>query len=475
MKKIFCIFLVVLLLITTSVPALAAVATSSNSDFSLEDYLDNYKKIPLPADNPGLGVVPESFSFHSSSDADMWMGDDGLPVADDRLLSDDVMTYGAEVSSYFYIPWAEIHDSNGNYVKTVRGTYTDYPGVSDNLGLYNWPELPDGQKYVNLFYSLPKAALPSPGSYGVSWSFREFDIALQWHSVSLVVRAHKNGVAEAAKSVYAKFTNFENTGHVYCESNVQIGYNTSTINLVVGIQPTSNLAICVPVNNAFQFSFNKFEGSETAVSPDISSGSSSAGDSIAGSSQQIAQNTATMNDTLKEIVQTISKQLEALWNQQYNYIHLEDMANADKNADKIINNQKQNTDQVTGAIETHGNFIIDGLKRLFIPSDTFFKDYFDDLYNWFSVKFGFLTIPIDILVQVLDVFTSSQKVDFIVTLPPLSIMGEDVWPEQSFNFTDFMEKDFAFLITAIQTGTSILLILSFIDLCRKKYDEVMRN
>lgn len=472
MKKISCIFLVVLLLITSSVPALAA-GSSSSSD--LKDYLEKYERIPLPADNPGLGVVPDSFSFHSSSDADMWIGDDGFPVVDDDRFLVDGDSFGLEASSYFFIPWAEVHDSNGNYLKTVRGTYTDYPGVSNDLGLYTWPELPNGQKYVNVFYSLPKAALPSPGSYGVSWSFRQFDIGLQWHSVSLVVRAHKNGVAEASKAVFAKFTKFEDTGHVYCESNVQIGYNTSTINLIVGIQPISKLAICVPVNNAFQFSFNKFTGSETAVSPDISSGSSSADDSIVGSSQQIAQNTATMNDTLKEIVQTISKQLEALWNQQYNYIHLEDMANADKNADKIINNQNQNTEQITSSIDKHGNFIIDGLKGLFIPSDEFFKQYFDDLYNWFSDKFGFLTIPIDILVQILDVFTTSQKVDFIVTLPPLSIMGETVWPEQSFNFTDFMEKDFAFLITAIQTGTSILLILSFIDLCRKKYDEVMRN
>lgn len=343
-RRYLSIVMIVLLVVCWSVPSFAYEATPSNSEeLSMEDYLKNYKKIPLPLDNPGLGVVPDA-PVHTSSDAEIWMGDDGLPVADsdDRLLSDDVMTYGAEVSSYFFIPWAEIHDSNGNYVKTVRGTYTDYPGVSNGLGLYTWPELPDGQKYVNVFYSLPKAALPSPGSYGVSWSFRQFDIGLQWHSVSLVVRAHKNGVAEAGKSVYAKFTNFEDTGHVYCESNVQIGYNTSTINLVVGIQPISKLAICVPVNNAFQFSFNKFEGSETAVSPDISSGSSSAGDSIAGSSQQIAQNTATMNDTLKEIVQTISKQLEALWNQQYNYIHLEDMANADKNADKIVNSISDN-------------------------------------------------------------------------------------------------------------------------------------
>ena len=86
MKKISCIFLVVLLLITSTVPALAAV-TPSNSDFRLEDYLDNYKKIPLPADNPGLGVVPDA-SVHTSSNSDIWIGDDGeifVPLETSRV------------------------------------------------------------------------------------------------------------------------------------------------------------------------------------------------------------------------------------------------------------------------------------------------------------------------------------------------------------------------------------------------------
>ena len=72
-----------------------------------------------------------------------------------------------------------------------------------------------------------------------------------------------------------------------------------------------------------------------------------------------------MADTLEEIVQTISNQLESLWNQMYNYIHLEDMANADKNADKIVNGlqeqmdaDRQNTEDIIAAEEANTTTIV---------------------------------------------------------------------------------------------------------------------
>lgn len=43
--------------------------------------------------------------------------------------------------------------------------------------------------------------------------------------------------------------------------------------------------------------------------------------------------------------------------------------------DEQIDNDNSNTDKVTTAIESHGNFIIEGLKKLFIPSDEYFKAY----------------------------------------------------------------------------------------------------
>ena len=79
----------------------------------------------------------------------------------------------------------------------------------------------------------------------------------------------------------------------------------------------------------------------------------------------ISENTSKMADTLEEIVQTISNQLESLWNQMYNYIHLEDMANADKNADKIVNGlqeqmdaDRQNTEDIIAAEEANTTTIV---------------------------------------------------------------------------------------------------------------------
>lgn len=463
MKKISCIFLVVLLLITSTVPALAAVATSSNSDdLSLDDYLSNYKKIPLPADNPGLGYVPDA-SVHTSSDAEIWIGDDGFPVADsdDRMLSDDIM------------PFASLSNQIIVYARDSDNVlYTDWG--SSNFQTFSFPKLESGKYYKNIEIYFKDDSLPDPGTYSIRvgcydtlGNIRNIGV----DNISADYFQMQDG-GKVGGFYTAEPTSVDKNNRSWnAKCTLKINYDTNLVIYKMDLYKDVAIdEISFRVNNV---SFQRDSTTTPALSSPNDNGS--AQDHIANQSTQIVQNTAAMQDTLKEIVQTISKQLEALWNQQYNYIHLEDMANADKNADKIIANQDDNTTIIDNAIEEHGNFIIEGLKRLFIPSDEFFKEYFDDLYNWFSDKFGFLTIPIDILVQILDVFTTSQKVDFIVTLPPLSIMGEEVWPQQSFNFTDFMEKDFAFLITAIQTGTSILLIMSFIDLCRKKYDEVMRS
>ena len=85
-RRYLSIAMIVLLVVCWSVPSFAYEATPSNlEELSMEDYLKNYKKIPLSLDNPGLGVVPDA-SVHTSSDSDIWIGDDGLLVAD----SDDM-------------------------------------------------------------------------------------------------------------------------------------------------------------------------------------------------------------------------------------------------------------------------------------------------------------------------------------------------------------------------------------------------
>ncbi len=150
-------------------------------------------------------------------------------------------------------------------------------------------------------------------------------------------------------------------------------------------------------------------------------------------------------------------------------------ANADKNSQAQVEAMEENTNIITSALSSLGNFIIDGLKGLFIPSDDFFKTYFDDLYAWFEARLGFLMFPIDLIIQLADIFLGSSDVDCVLTLPSFSISGEQLWADQSFNLTDFLEEHFAFLLTAIRMVSSIGLVIMFVQLCERKWEEVMRN
>ena len=147
--------------------------------------------------------------------------------------------------------------------------------------------------------------------------------------------------------------------------------------------------------------------------------------------------------------------------------------NAKENTDKVIENAKENTQQIDDAIEEHGNFIIEGLKSLFIPSDDFFDTYITDLRTFFEEKLGFLYTPIDVFLQLCDLFINAGNSDATLTLPGFSIMGETVWEEQVFDLGAFLNTNFGELLTAIRTGTSALIVFGFLRLLYQKSREVI--
>ncbi|WP_349769924.1 hypothetical protein, partial [Hungatella sp.] len=153
--------------------------------------------------------------------------------------------------------------------------------------------------------------------------------------------------------------------------------------------------------------------------------------------------------------------------------------NQDKNTDKLTKNQDENTNKVTEKLEDVKtgiiSGIIEGLKNLFIPSEDFFKSYFDDLYSWFGERLGFLSFPIDLLVELSEMFLGSSSTDCILILPSFSISGFKLWEESSFNLTSFLNENFKFVLDAIKLGTSVILVFNFIHLCERKWEEVMMN
>lgn len=332
-RRYLSIVMIVLLVVCWSVPSFAFEATPSNSEeLSMEDYLKNYKKIPLPADNPGLGVVPD-VPAHTSSDADVWIGDDGLPVAD------------FSAPAPYEIDLLSIHDANSVvcYARTSNGVLHADLG-SGYFETFEFPLLTDGSYYksIEFYFKTDKDALPDPGTYDVT--VRLFDNLgnIRSSGIDNVVAdtfTMQVGGKNASGLYEASPTSVTFSGKRWtAKCTIKTNYNTDFVTYKL------DLYTDVPINQVsirlIDVLFKADATSEPALSAPGDVGS--AENHIANQSSQIAQNTATMNDTLKEIVQTISQQIEALWNQQYNYIHLEDMANADKNADKIVNSISDN-------------------------------------------------------------------------------------------------------------------------------------
>ena len=360
MKKLICFVLSALLVSASTVPALAAVATSSNSDeLSLDDYLSNYKKILLPADNPGLGYVPDA-SVHTSSDAEIWMGDDGLPVAD------------FSAPEPYEIDLLSTHDANSVvcYARTSKGVLHADLG-SGYYETFEFPSLTDGSYYkeIEFQFQTDKDVLPDPGTYEVT--LRLFDN---------LGNIRDTGVDNVAADTFNMQDGGKNTGGIYHASPTTVTFNKKNWTAKCTIKTNYNtdfvsytmtLYTDVLINQVSLRLIEVLFKADATSTPALSApgDAGSAENHIANQSSQIAQNTATMNDTLKEIVQTISKQLEALWNQQYNYIHLEDMANADKNADKIVNSISDNISDQMINDDANTDTIVNGYDGSGIDSD----------------------------------------------------------------------------------------------------------
>ena len=194
----------------------------------------------------------------------------------------------------------------------------------------------------------------------------------------------------------------------------------------------------------------------------------------------------TIIDQIMNVTQTISSQLTAFWNQLageftnlYNKMNQQhaDQLQADRdNTDDIIAADNANTDKVTGAIEKHGNFIIEGLKSLFIPSDEYFKSWFDGMYQFFNDRLGFLMLPVDLLVRMVDIYTSAGSSSTGIPFPEFKWMdGTVIIPAQTVQF-DFLSTDWGKGIqNKLYFVGNLIMIGALLSLMHRKFEEVLRN
>lgn len=340
MKKFTAIFLICQIVFLLAFPALASVATPADAD------------------------ILDEFETASSSDAQM-MYDSLMQYSNISMMSagevEEVESTIADVTKIKVV--YRYYDS--------KGKYHDIEGIPSSTGFFSFNTAPaDFVKSWGLIFWFTET-MPPPGKYTVKFSFASaiggstYTQAYLWSS-----KGYQNSTPITG-SVPMILTQFSGDASGIC--SIDIGScSTACINLL-----SSDLVF--PYGGHIKLRFERLKDQSVKVDGVTSGGSYSSDNAAvdtAQSSAQIAQNTSDMNDTLKEIVQTISNQLAALWDQMFNLMHLPQLANDDKNTDRIINklgqdltveiendnsikddiieNDNQNTETITNGYDNSG-------------------------------------------------------------------------------------------------------------------------
>lgn len=122
------------------------------------------------------------------------------------------------------------------------------------------------------------------------------------------------------------------------------------------------------------------------------------------------------------------------------------------------------------------DLLLQGLKNLFIPSDEFFSNFFNDLKNWFSERFGFLMYPFELLIEILNRILNINLSEPIIDIPEIvePVTNTKLINSINFNFNDLLENN---VLNTVHNIYLIILdafiIFGLVNLAKSKFEEVI--
>lgn len=343
----------------------------------------------------------------------------------------------------------------------------------------------------------PTASLPSYGNYNVKFDFAS-DASMKYHGVyTHMVWRSKN--QELQQTRYAP-TISQSSGDLYFSYVLSLKSNVSSFAIAMPLDDvlTSGSA----VGGRFSINFSMSSGTANVSTPGQAPSGTDIQSGIASTTTQIASSVNEVYESIQQLMQHISNQLAALWDQIYNYCHvptynkLQEIllsiqnismgSDLQKIADQIsnstteqtndlISNANSNQEKTDQAIQKHGNFIIEGLKSLFIPSDEYFNAKFSDLNEFFKDRFGFLYTPIDLLVRFVNLIYGASNTFDGIPFPELSWDGHVLLAAQTVKFDILDIAAFKQVQKYLYFLTDVMMIGALVSLIHRKFEEVMQN
>lgn len=120
--------------------------------------------------------------------------------------------------------------------------------------------------------------------------------------------------------------------------------------------------------------------------------------------------------------------------------------------------------------------LINALKSLFIPSDGFLENYFNELKEWFSARLGFLSYPLELILNVLNRIKTINFEEPIIQIPDFvePSTNEKIISSRTYNLNSLLENNtFKTCHDIYFVLVDAIIIFGLVNLLKNKMEEVL--
>lgn len=246
--------------------------------------------------------------------------------------------------------------------------------------------------------------------------------------------------------------------------------------------PVSSLDFEFSINTDYIFNLTVYAKEEYSISKKITFKGLSSTDIYNGLNTNINNKTEELKNSINQSTQQIQSTISSSTSEITNSI--------DKQT-AVQEEQVETSKGIWGTLKSVLNFInpfsedffvyklidllINALKSLFIPSDNFFSNYFNELLNWFSDRLGFLSYPLELILDVLNRILNINFEEPIIQIPNFvePSTNEAIIHSQTYNLNSLLENnifktchDIYFILV------DAVIVFGLVNLLKHKLEEV---
>ena len=121
------------------------------------------------------------------------------------------------------------------------------------------------------------------------------------------------------------------------------------------------------------------------------------------------------------------------------------------------------------------DLLVDALKSLFIPQDDFFNTYFEELKTWFSDRLGFLSYPLELILDLLDRILNINFEEPVINIPDIyePTTNQKLLNARSYNFNSLLENNvFKTVHNFYLNLVDAVIVFGLVNLLKHKLEEV---